>query len=482
MTIALTNRFNIFFYVAAGMAIGIILLAALYHPSRWTWFIVAGLTVPWLILLTPNPKLTLLFILVLCVPINTDLILNYRLHPGGAKGWTFSLIDVPLIILYAIWLIEIFSNKRKSFSWFSKITIPLAGLIMLGILSLIKAAHHDLVYYQLFVLVKKFLFVLYIGNYVSDKRTFKYVLLALFIGFLFECSIGLLQYQKQGKLGLYLLGERETDIDKFYLSNYEDVSRVSGTFWHGNGFAFYLQMVIPLAVGIFLFGNRSIDRIFSAAIILLGTVVLILTLSRGAWFSFIISIVFLFYCYSRKKPIGHKLLKRLIPALIIFVAILIIFGNFLYSRLIGEDYGAAESRIWMMKTAFDIIKQNPFLGIGMNNYVERMAEFDKTGFSQSFYYPVHNQFLLIASETGLLSLVLFLSALFYAIRMSFQAFKKSNGLLAGTALGVISGLIGFVGHAQVDLALIDMLHILWLYLGLSCAFSLMSQNKPLNQS
>ncbi len=481
MNIALTNRYHHFLYIIIGVALGVILLATLSHPSRWTWFVIAGMSIPWLIILTPNPKLTLLFLLVLSIPINTDLILNYRLHPGGAKGWTFSLIDVPLFILYAIWLIEILFNKKKSVQWWPKVTMPLAGFILLGIFSLVKATHHDLVYYQLFVLIKKILLILYIGNHVNDERALKYVILALLIGFLFECSIGLLQYQKQGKLGLYLLGEREADIDKFYLSNYEEVSRVSGTFWHGNGFAFYLQMVIPVAIGILLFGNKALFRILSALSMVLGLLVLILTLSRGAWLSFIISIFFLGYFYLRKIRKENKLYKRLIPALIIFLVIFLTFRDFIYSRLIGEDYGAAESRIWMMQTSFNIIKQNPLLGIGMNNYVERMAEFDKTGFNQSFYYPVHNQFLLIASETGILSLLLFLSALYYAMKMSFQAFKKSNGSLAGSALGVLSGFIGFIGHAQVDLALIDMLHILWLYLGAACALFQMS-NKSLKQN
>lgn len=482
MNHVLPNRFSIIFYATLGCTIGLILLAALYYPSRWTWFIVAGMIVPWLISFTPNPKLSVLFILVLTVPINTDLILNYRFHPGGAKGWTFSLIDIPLLILYLLWLFERINQKEEKIFWFPKILSPLLGFIFIGFLSLFTANHQDLVFFQIFVLAKKTLLIFYIGNNVKDEKALKFVLAALFIGFIFECVVGLLQYHTQGKLGLYLLGEREGDIDKFYLSNYEEVSRVSGTFWHGNGFAFYLQMVIPVAMGILLLDKNGVHRIFSAVITIIGLIVLLLTLSRGAWLSFILSVIFFIVFYLRRFNKRQAKIKRLMPAIMIFVMIIFLFSNFVYSRLISEDYGAAESRIWMMKTSFNIIKQSPFLGIGMNNYVERMAEFDKTGFSQSFYYPVHNQFLLIASETGMLGLLLFLLAIFYAMKISFQAFKKSTGILAGTALGVISGFIGFIGHAQVDLALIDMLHILWLYIGLSCALRQMCQNYSLCES
>lgn len=479
MNIALSNRFNIIFYVAAGMAMGTILLAALYHPSRWTWFIVAGLTVPWLILLTPNPKLTLLFLLVLCVPINTDLIINYRLHPGGAKGWTFSLIDVPLMILYLIWLWEKISDRKRKAQWFHGITIPLFMFIVIGILSLAKAKDVHLGLFQIFILLKKLLLIIYISNYVQNAKTMKWILIALFMGFLFESVVGLLQYITQSKVGLYLLGEIPDDVASIDLIGYKDITRVSGTFWHSNGFAFYLQLVVPLFLAIFFVTSYSAYRLLAMSVAIFGIIILVLTLSRGAWISFLVSIFVMVILFFRESKMKANIIKWIIISIFILAVMIFLFGEMITVRLFGQDYGAAYSRIPMMKTALNIIAHHPLLGIGINNYAESMISYDVTGHSFSLYRPVHNLFLLIAAETGIFGLMLFLWLLTRAILMGLKMLKSLEGIKAGIVVGIIAGLIGFIVHAQVDFVLLDYMNIFWLYLGLISGIYYSSQSKNL---
>ncbi len=454
------------FYVTLGVTIGLILLISLYHPSRWTWFIVAGMTVPWLIILTPHPKLTLLFILVLTVPLNTDLILNYRLHPGGAKGWTFSLIDIPLVVLYAIWLWEKISDPSKRTKWLNGITVPLSIFIFIGIVSLINAKDLHLGLFQIFVLSKKLLLVIYISNNIGNEKTLKWILLALLFGFLFECSVGLLQYLTQSKVGLYLLGELKDDVASMDLIGYKDITRVSGTFWHSNGFAFYLQLLIPLFLAFSIVRSNGICRLLSGSIALFGFIILLLTLSRGAWVSFIVSIVVLLILFLKKLNNKAEIIKWVILSLIIFSVMIFFFGELISVRLFGHDYGAAYSRIPMMKTALNIIGHNPLLGIGINNYAESMIDYDVTGHSFSLYRPVHNLFLLIAAETGLLGLLFFLWLLVRAILMGLKMLQSFKGTDASIVIGIIAGLIGFIIHAQVDFVLLDYMNIFWLYLGI----------------
>lgn len=466
MNHVLSNRFSIIFYATLGCTIGLILLAALYYPSRWTWFIVAGMIVPWLISFTPNPKLSVLFILVLTVPINTDLIINYRFHPGGAKGWTFSLIDIPLLVLYAIWLWEKIADRDSKTKWFRGLTIPLGIFIIIGVLSLIKAKDVQLGLFQLFILLKKLLLIIYIGNHAVNKKTLKRILIALFFGLLFECSVGLLQYLTQNKVGLYLLGELKDDVASMDLTGYKDITRISGTFYHSNGFSFYLQLLIPVFLGISITKSNRIFRLFSGSIALFGIIILVLTLSRGAWVSFLASIVIMLTLLLKKLTDKTEFIKWIIISLIIIAVMIFIFGELISVRLFGQDYGAAYARIPMMKTAFNIIKQNPLLGIGINNYAESMINYDVTGHSFSLYRPVHNLFLLIAAETGLLGLLFFFGLLINAIFMGLKMLKSIEGINACVVIGIIAGLIGFILHAQVDFVLLDYMNIFWLYLGL----------------
>ena len=475
MNIAVTNKSNLFFCILLGITLGMILFITIDKPNQWTWFIFASMVMAWAILINPNQKLFFLFILVLAVPFNSDLIFNYRFHPGGAKGWTISLIDIPMIALYLLWFIENINRQKKAINWYSGVTVPFIAFISISLLSLLQANQIDLGLFQILMLIKKLMLVIYIANHVKDERTLKWILLALLLGCLLESGIGLAQYIKGGKIGLYLLGERPDDVDLLSTGAFENIARVTGTFWHSNGFAFYLQMIIPLGIGVILLGSTGKHRIIISILIIFAFVVLILTLSRGAWVSFLVSIIFVSWHYMKRiRSKISSLFPRLMIAMIVLVFLATLFGGTIYNRFVIDDYGSAESRIPMIKTALNIMSHNPFIGIGINNYAETMIHYDVTGDSFSLYRPVHNLFLLIAAECGVFGLICFVWGLIAAMRKGMKALKFSDNLHAGIIIGMVAGLLGLIGHAQVDFVLLDYMNIFWIYLGLLCALS----NKP----
>jgi putative inorganic carbon (HCO3(-)) transporter len=472
MNIALTKKSNFILYILLGITLGIILFMTIDKPNQWTWFIFASMVMAWFILVNPNQKLFFLFILALVVPFNSDIIFNYRFHPGGAKGWTISLIDIPLIALYLLWLFENLNHQKKSINWFPAFTVPFFGFISISLLSLLQANYVELGLFQILLLIKRFLLVFYIANQVNDERTVKWILIALFLGCLLQSGIGLAQYMKGGKIGLYLLGERPDDIDLLSTGAFENLARVTGTFWHSNGFAFYLQMIIPLGIGVILLGSNGTYRISISILMIFGFIVLILTLSRGAWLSFIVSILYLVWHYLKRIRVKiSSLFPRLLVAMIILLLAALLFGSTIYDRFVIDDYGSAESRVPMMKTALNIISHHPIIGIGINNYAETMIQYDVTGNDFSLYRPVHNLFLLIAAESGLIGLICFAWALIAAMRMGMKALKNKNNFNAGIIIGMVAGLLGLIGHAQVDFVLLDCMNIFWIYLGLLCALS-----------
>jgi len=475
MNIAIPNRSSFILYILLGITLGMILFVTINKPNQWTWFIFASMVMAWFILVNPNQKLFFLFILALIVPFNSDLIFNYRFHPGGAKGWTISLIDIPMIALYLLWFIDSLNQQKKVMNWFPAFTIPFIGFISLSLLSLLQANHVELGLFQILVLIKRLLLVFYIGNHVKDERTVKWILIALFLGCSLESGIGLAQYIKGGKIGLYLLGERPDDIDLLSTGAFENIARVTGTFWHSNGFAFYLQMIIPLGIGVILLGSTGTYRIVISILMILGFIILILTLSRGAWISFMVSIIFVVWHYLKRiRAKISNMIPRLMIAMIVLIFAAMLFGGTIYHRFVSNDHGSAESRVLMMKTALNIISHHPLIGIGVNNYVETMIHYDVTGDSFSRCQPVHNLFLLIAAECGLIGLICFVWALIAAMRMGLKALKFKNNFYAGIIIGMVAGLLGLIGHAQVDIVLLDCLNLLWVYLGLLCALS----NKP----
>ena len=91
--------------------------------------------------------------------------------------------------------------------------------------------------------------------------------------------------------------------------------------------------------------------------------------------------------------------------------------------------------------ALQMLKDHPLLGVGLNNFTVRMSEYGEVSGWARFLQPVHNVYLLIAAETGILGLILFLCLLFSVFRLLW----RSKNYLFLISLSQISFLC-FVDH------------------------------------
>ena len=84
-----------------------------------------------------------------------------------------------------------------------------------------------------------------------------------------------------------------------------------------------------------------------------------------------------------------------------------------YSKTLAQ--GADAERIAFQSIAANIVETKPLTGVGYNNYVLTMGSYTEASIPK---FPVHNIFLLVAAETGIIGLVSFLLFLaLIAIRM-----------------------------------------------------------------
>jgi len=72
-------------------------------------------------------------------------------------------------------------------------------------------------------------------------------------------------------------------------------------------------------------------------------------------------------------------------------------------------------RLFYSQTSFLIIQEYPLLGIGVGNFVWEIRQMLDL-LSSWIHQPVHNIYLLIASETGLIGLFIFLMFLYQLLR------------------------------------------------------------------
>lgn len=89
---------------------------------------------------------------------------------------------------------------------------------------------------------------------------------------------------------------------------------------------------------------------------------------------------------------------------------LLIAGLVLYFlfRLPFSSSEAFTQRLQLAKAAILMIKESPLIGVGLNNFLIRLPDLWQEPATIRLFQPVHNIFLLIAAETGLVGLTIFL--------------------------------------------------------------------------
>jgi O-antigen ligase len=297
--------------------------------------------------------------------------------------------------------------------------------------------------YHLLKLFELLLLMYYIKNTYINTSDFINFFFFIFISGLAQSLFTLIQFIMQAPIGLSILGEYFGNITDPGVStiivNGERIIRSYGTFPHPNVLAGFL--LVSLISG-FLLVSRGTKIIYTfvscgTVIILIG---LILTFSRTAWLG--AGILIFSYIFYSLTFVKHSFTKYLLVSLIVFCSIILIFFRpYLFSRAsnVSEFNSAVNYRISFNKFAYDLIKSNILLGVGVGDYIPTTL---KTPSLQPWQHqPAHNIFLHETAELGLTGLVAFLLIIFTAIRSTWNSKNKQIRfvlLLGGFSIIIIS--------------------------------------------
>ncbi|MDD2753319.1 MAG: O-antigen ligase family protein [Candidatus Portnoybacteria bacterium] len=229
---------------------------------------------------------------------------------------------------------------------------------------------------------------------------------------------------------------------------------------------------IPVFTGM----TKRADCFLSASIFIFLLSALFFTFSRGvtivgfaalaAWLIF----VWLKNKEYRKPILGIFLLFAICYSLLAIICRPYVSARYDAGALSGSQ--AVNLRYFYNQEALTMIEKNPFLGVGQGNFVWALTRSDIANFEPWMAQPVHNIYLLIASETGPLGLLAFLLFLFFTIR---AAWKYRHNLSESHLLFIVGALllIGLFDHFLWDLQQGQILF--WLVLGILASFSLNDQ-------
>lgn len=274
-------------------------------------------------------------------------------------------------------------------------------------------------------------------------------------------------YQHFAGINLYSNAEH---LD--YAINY-DYWRAYGPLGQPNAFAGFLVLIVPLVFVLFINQQKMGSFLLLALALFLTAAALFATISRTPIMAFAstVSICALYYLVT-----GNRLQKIALIAALLICALaastFVINGTFVDrfvngasspynvyaetassensvespSESAGNEIDASDpnmgERIVNYEKALAIIRDNFWFGISPKTYAEVAQEY---GLSPNFaFHHIHNLYLQIWIESGLLALVLFLSmlAIFFICCMKLQ---KEPLVLA-----TLSGVLAFLMHNMLD--------------------------------
>jgi O-antigen ligase len=441
--------------VVAGMAVvfglGLIQLSGM--PMELASVVAALVVFPVVAVVTGQLRKLLLAVILLELPLTLDVYLRYNeeyASLGAIGGISISVATLALVVLYALWLGDVIVIRRRGERTGRRVraTLPLIGYVLLVVASMLVAANRALAINQVVMLVQMLLLYLYLLQAVKSWLDVRFVVSMLLLGLVIESVI---------MLALPLVGESLT-VGFVNARLDEETGRVGGTIGSPNAAGAYLSVMMAVAMGVLVSSQRGLLRVGALAGLTLGGMAIVLTGSKGAWIGLIVAAVILCFFAWRRGWLSPK-----VPAAVGLgaVCLAVVFQSLLAERIFPENQSAALSRIPLMRLAGRMIADNPVLGVGANNFVVRADDYWTNRTEDEWLFVVHNEYLLIASESGLLALFMFALFLYVTIRYGLRASRGPNRFLASIALGLTAGLVGhtlwhylveyFNGRGEVEL-------------------------------
>ena len=414
--------------------------------------------------------LTSLCLLIFCLPFSK----------AGAESFT--------LLAFVFWVLKRIFGYRSESLWG---VLPKTGLnIVLGIYILVNAVaviysvNFGMSLRAFFGKELKFLAIYFmLVEVINSKKRLKIILSAIIVSATFIIiDAGVMYFKgvdflRGHELGLYPL---------------------CASFTTSSGFAAWLTVIIPVFIGIIaakIFPDLRLKILLSTAVII-QSLYLIETYSRGGWLGLLVGILFIIYFVLKNSTsmirnscviavLSILCISLLLPKSVVVNIKYYIWTNFKVSQSINARLKSAQQlngdrstfiRFMLWKESLRIIRDYPLTGCGLNTYsvvAKKYKSFELGGI-----YP-HNSYLQKAAETGVFGLIAFLLFLFSFFCKGVRYFNQRKDYLV---LGFLSAILAFLVHAFFDTHLysLQLVVLFWYLLGLTMAVIKLGNNSYRN--
>ncbi len=468
------------------MGVAIVLAGDL--PSAFAVALAAGFFFGLIFILVPDKKDALVMSWFLVHPLSIE-----KVFPVGAPLLpdfvppllVISGSDIILFLLLLVLLYEQFILQRPRVWSFPEPVTPLLFFLLWNAVLLFRQPLTPEGVLSLIHLAKMILFIFIMVSAVTSLDSYKKALqamawaVAMQVAFVFYTSFSGNIIRFSHKITSSVMTFSGVGAGSAHV-------RATGTMGHVNQEASFLTFS-----GLCLVGLPWVQRGFRRSltwILLFGAAgAIFLTFSRTAWLAVIVSIAALIILSLYYHLLGMKFWLYIFPAIVVGILIAPMVLQPAVDRIFHGDEGATSSRVRAIRLSLDLLRPHPLIGVGPGRFARVSLEryppgkslialrpasdpgketghrFGRLEVSQvrvgnkllAFPLPVHNKYLLILTELGLVGLFLFLWFQWRIYRQLLQATRHLHGRAVWLAMGLHGAFWASQVYMMLDLFLDD---------------------------
>jgi len=267
------------------------------------------------------------------------------------------------------------------------------------------------------------------------KYIFQTLYFQLFVSLLFQIIIIFFQMIKSSELGLFIeqyitiFGDNKDTLNLLYKF------RPFGISPHPNLMAYqFLDMFGCFVLLHVMYMKKNSENKYLFILLCLTFISILFSQSRAAYLASLCIYIPLIWYYRKKLKqwIAYGFSKVFIHTLVlakyIFSIVCVVIFMFIVFPRVQDITSIGASAGWNFrkefnKEAFELIVQHPLLGVGPGMFVAGNLQTHPFGINYSFPYEVHNNFLLLMAEFGMVAFLCYLLGIMSLLR-AMAPFKK----------------------------------------------------------
>lgn len=397
---------------------------------------------------------------------------------GAVDVWALGLLSVLVGAIAVLWLVDAWRGGEFRFNA-NSLQIPLAGLIVIGLIQLLplggSADLNDLLSvpvsgaltfapiqtrFAVIQLVTYLVFFAAALNFISNQKRLRKAVVTVIIFGSLMAFFGILQ--------------RLADVQGIYGARQTREAVTFASYINQNHFAALMEMTIGLTLAL-LFGNATTKdkRIFLIAAAAVMGIAIVFTGSRGGLVSLLAVLGFIVAANLLNRQGGGQIsgdsekqtnLRRNLT--LIGGGLALLFG--LLGAVImlgadqslmrgvglttnGQDVSHGRTHFWTI--ALKIISDYPILGTGLDSFGILFTRYD-TWNGNLRVEQAHNDYLQILADAGILGFACVLAFIVLLFKKSLTIIaQSSDNFRRNTSVGALAGCLGVIVYSLFDFPL-----------------------------